>query len=195
MPLPIPTVRLVATLGASGVALIIFVAYCLPLALVRVERGINDPEAAKANFRRILHAAQSELLIFDDGDASDCSLYQDKELVDEIHNVLKVSSIKMRCLFTFDDELLLTQTLLSSSDNIDFGVRITNQPREEVHFKIADSGMLVYLTRHEKGACKRPFTLINCSWVPKFFRHVKNRISKEYIDAFNLGFTNGVKVT
>ena len=194
MPLPIPTVPLVVIISASGVALLIFMVHCLPIVFVRVERGINDTEEAKTNFLRILHATRSELLIYDDGDASDCSLYQDKELVDEVHRFLKESSIKMRCLFTFDEKLLLTQTL-TPSDGINFDVRVANQTvRDDRHYKISDSGNMLYLTRHKKGACERPFSLIDCSGVPKLVRwHVKKRLAKDHLDSFNLGFNRGRK--
>ena len=189
----IPTIPLVITISASAAALVIFVFYCLPTVFVRVERGTNDTESAKSNFLRVLKSTEKELVIYDDGDASECSLYQDQEIVDEVLRFLKERPVKVRCLFTYDENLLFTQTL--TENNVDFAVRITNKPRDESHFKVADSGRMMYLTEHQKGACERTFRLLDCTLMPSIFRwHVK-RMAKDYLDPFRRVFESGSEPT
>lgn len=186
----IPTFPLVVTIAVSVAALVVFVVYCFPSVFVRVERGTNDSESAKANFLRVLRATENDLTIYDDGDASDCSLYQDRKVVDEVLGFLQEHpKVKVRCLFTCDEDLLLTRTLTSSG--FDFDVRITGKPRDDNHFKIADSGNMMYLTRHQKGACERDYRLLDCTSVPKLLWRISRVTNKAYLKPFNRVFAKG----
>lgn len=67
--------------------------------LLRVTDVENDNEDAIRRFLAVVDRAEHELLIHDDGDKTDGSLYDDEDTVEAVRERLRACpSLKMRCL-------------------------------------------------------------------------------------------------
>ena len=153
--------------------------------LLRVTDVENDNEDAIRHFRTVLDQAERELLIHDDGDKTDGSLYDDDETIEAVRERLRACSrLKIRCLLNFNAGVEMAG--LSEEYDGRFEVRYLHQrPDDDVHFKIADGGKMAYLSVHPKGVTERQGQVIEDLGAPKF---VQKRRLGGLIEDFNTGF-------
>ena len=153
--------------------------------LLRVTDVENDNKDAIRYFLAVLDRAERELLVHDDGDKSDGSLYDDENTVEAVRERLRTCpSLKIRCLLNFNTGVKMAA--LSEEGDGRFQVRYLRQrPVDDVHFKIADGGKMAYLSTHLKGVTERRGQVIEDMGAPEFVR--KHRLGG-LIDDFNEGF-------
>jgi len=143
---------------------------------VTVYRGVNDDLFAKGLFLDLLSAAKEDLEIFDDGNKMEGSIYMDEEIVQAVKQKLEsLPRFRMRCFFN-DNEETLFKRKLSSNPAID--IRYASKeyrPLIEKHYKIVDGGLLVYVSKHERGGRERDYEFYNC-------RNVEGKYLNEVIN-------------
>lgn len=115
----------------------------------------NDNSEAMARFAEALNHANNELLIHDDGDKVDGSIYNDDSVIQTVRDRLNnCPDLRIRCLLNFNEDVKATK--LSDEFNERFQVRYLHQrPVDDIHFKIADRGKWAYLSTHRKGNPER----------------------------------------
>ena len=115
----------------------------------------NDNLEAIAQFTAALSHAKNELLIHDDGDKVEGSVYDHDSTIQAIRDRLnECPGLRIKCLLNFNDGVRVTK--LGDEFGERFRVRYLHQrPADDVHFKIADRGKWAYLSTHRKGDTER----------------------------------------
>ena len=154
--------------------------------LLRVANVENDNKSAIRHFLAVLSQAEHELLVHDDGDNTEGTLYDDDDTVQAVRDRLRTCpDLKIRCLLNFKDDVRMAG--LSEEYGPRFQVRYLHQrPAEDVHFKIADGGKMAYLSTHEKGVTERQGQVVEDRGARAYVR--KRRLGG-FIEAFNEGFS------
>ena len=145
----------------------------------------NDEEDAIRHFLAVLDRAERELLVHDDGDQTNGSLYDDENTVEAVRERLQTCpNLKIRCLLNFKADVRMAA--LSEEYGVRFQVRYLHQrPIDDVHFKIADGGKMAYLSVHPRGVTERQGQIIEDLGAREYVR--KRRLGG-LIDDFNEGF-------
>lgn len=153
---------------------------------VRVEGGGNDDEAAAQMFIRILRMAKGTLVIHDDGDRGSRSIYEDDNVVQAVRRQLETHpKLQIRCLFNDKADLKLVREIEAAyPDPGRFAVYYLNSPRPvgDVHYKIADGGVIGHLSSHEHGQPERNFKLLDCSAAKP---RTRKRAFGKYLEQFD----------
>ena len=152
---------------------------------LRITDVVNDDEDAIRHFLTVLGKAERELLVHDDGDKTNGSLYDDEKAVQAVRDRLQTCpDLKVRCLLNFKADIRMTA--LSEEYGTRFQVRYLHQrPVDDVHFKIADGGKMAYLSVHPRGVTERQGQVIEDLGAREYVR--KRRLGG-LIDDFNEGF-------
>ena len=133
------------------------------LYLVESESGMNSDAKAKTVMLSLVRRANNIILIHDNGDDDDGSIYQDEEVVDAFMARLEeVPILQVKCLFNENNDTLFRRRLGAHSR---VTIRITLR-HTVIHFKIIDGGIYGYISRHEKGETHRPYQSFDFSRVP-----------------------------
>lgn len=147
--------------------------------------GINDDDSAASSFVAMLGEAQESMIVYDDGDNIEGSLYNDRRAIDAVRSKLQANpAFKLRCLFNCDDRLAFQQEL-ESEPQVDIRIRSGNAPANAVHYKIIDGGEKAYLSRHDLGSRERRFRIVDCTGVPR--RH-RRRVADTVLGPFKEHF-------
>ena len=125
--------------------------YCL----FRVTEIENDDDAAADRFLDVLDHAHHELLIHDDGDRFEGSVYENDEAIQAVRDHLEAKpDLRIRCLLNFNEGVKMANLSTEYADR--FQVRyLHRRPVDDFHFKIADGGKMSYLSTHRKGSSHR----------------------------------------
>ena len=152
---------------------------------LRVTDVENDNKDAIRHFLAVLGQAEQELLVHDDGDKTDGSLYDDEDTVQTVREHLRACpDLKIRCLLNFEADVRMAG--LSKEYGSRFQVRYLHQrPTDDVHFKIADGGKMAYLSTHPRGIAERQGQVIEDMGASE---RVWKRCLGGLIDDFNEGF-------
>ena len=151
-----------------GVAVVPAIAmwwWCADRLNVGVQSGGNDDDAATQMFLRVLRTAEKTLHVHDDGDKGNGSIYDDDDVVQAVRRQLEDRpELQIRCLFNDKADLKLVRELRAEYPDR-FTVYYLSGPRPigDVHYKIADGGVMGYLSSHEHGQPERNFKLLDCS--------------------------------
>ena len=130
---------------------------------VRRFTGVNDGDTAKRYFLLLLSQARRQMIVYDDGDDAEESIYKDDEVLSAIES--KLSShpeFTMRCLFNCAPPKALREKFeaLPCVDLRTTGLG-EKAPRDP-HLKVIDGGRMAYLTRHSFGSRSTPYELVDC---------------------------------
>lgn len=145
----------------------------------------NDNSEAIAQFVHAVRRAEVELLIHDDGDKVDGSVYDDSSAIQAVRDRLNERPrLRMRCLLNFNENLGMAKLKDEFQDR--FQVRYLHQrPVDDAHFKIADLGKWAYLSTHRKGDTVRSGKVCDGT-------HANERVRRayvgDYLEAFDEGF-------
>ena len=152
---------------------------------LRVTNVKNDSKDAIKHFLAVLGQAEHELLVHDDGDETEGTLYDDEDTVCAVRERLRTCpDLVIRCLLNFKADVRMTS--LSEEYGDRFQVRYLHQrPADDVHFKIADGGKMAYLSIHEKGDTEREGQIIEDMGARAYVR--KRRLGG-LVQDFNEGF-------
>ena len=182
--------------GQPSIAMLLFVlvmsaptVWCMYKAYQHCQFDIvavtNDNLEAVSRFAEALEHADGELLIHDDGDKVDGSVYEDDSTIRAIRDRLnECQKLKIRCLLNFNENVKVTE--LSDEFGERFQVRYLHQrPADDIHFKIADRGKWAYLSTHRKGDTERDGEVCDG-------RRANERVRRYYVgdllEAFDAGF-------
>ena len=132
---------------------------------IRVQDGVNDDKAAATMFIRVLDAAQKTLVIHDDGNQMDGTVYNDDRVVQAVrHRLRENQELSIRCLFNDRQDLDLVQRMRSEfPGRFEVWYREGPRPVGDIHYKIADGGAFGHISTHLHGQPERRFKLLDCS--------------------------------
>lgn len=123
----------------------------------------NSDEVVVANFLQLLAEASVELVMYDDGDTSPESLYQDRRAVDALRDRLEDPDFAVDCVLNNRNGETLFERALGGLPNVRIRSRVSNPRR--VHYKIIDRRK-AYVSCHDVGQKTRGRKLIDCTDVP-----------------------------
>ena len=151
--------------------------------------AINDDASAVRSFLGMLNQAQESLIIYDDGDDSEGSLYNERRVIEAVQRKLRGNPVfEVRCLFNCDDNLLF-QREFKGERQVHVRIRNNGPSDDGIHYKIIDGGAKAYLSRHALGAKQRRYTIIDCTRVPPRHRgHVADSLLGTYKEDFEHAF-------
>ena len=151
--------------------------------------AVNDDASAVTSFLGMLNEAEESLIIYDDGDDSDGSLYKDRRVIEAVqHKLGDNPAFEVRCLFNCDDNLLFRREL-EGKRQVHVRIRSNGPSDDGIHYKIIDGGAKAYLSRHALGAKQRRYTIIDCTRVPPRHRgHVADSLLGMYKEDFEHAF-------
>ena len=128
-----------------------------------VEDGYNDDDEAIENIKMVVREARHSVEIFDDGDKIEGgkSVYDNQGFLDLVSQKLAVG-VSFQCLFNSDNGDMGFRKRFDGNPRVDILVKRSPGNREHtVHYKNADKGRMIYLTRHESGSKSRQFKMID----------------------------------
>ena len=159
---------------------------------VNVQGGRNDDTAAATTFTDILRRAQETLIIHDDGDKAEGTVYDNTDVIDAVRRQLADNqALRIRCLFNDREDLDLVRQMRSEyPGRFDVRYRAGARPPGDIHYKIADDGTIGHLSSHEHGQRERKFKLLDCSNAKE---RTRKRVFGKYIDQFENGFAEAAE--
>lgn len=151
--------------------------------------AINDDESAVRSFLGMLSEAQGSLIIFDDGDDLDGSLYNDRRVADAVKDKVRDNpEFELRCLFNCDEDSLFRKEL-ESECHVSIRIRSSRAPTDGIRYKIIDGGTKAYLSRHASGSSEQRFRIVDCTRVPRRHRgRVADIVLGRYKEDFEHAF-------
>lgn len=151
--------------------------------------GINDDNAVARYFLKLLSEAQDSMIVYDDGNNMEKSVYNNNGVIDAVRTKLKDNpSFELRCLFNCDDALAFRKEF-AGHQQVDIRICSSQLHTNEVHYKIIDGGAKAYLSRHASGASECRFRVVDCTPVRKRHRgRVANIVLGRYKEHFEQAF-------
>lgn len=137
----------------------------------------------------MLNEAQESLIIFDDGDDIDGSIYNDRRVIDAVQDKLRNNpEFELRCLFDSDDDLLFRREL-ERERHVSIRTRSCCALTDGIYYQIIDGGTKAYLSRRALGSKERRFRLVDCTRVPRRHRgRVADTVLGRYKEDFEHAF-------
>lgn len=150
---------------------------------VRVQDGVNDDETAATMFIDILQAAQETLVIHDDGNKMAGTVYDDAAVVEAVrHQLAGNGALRIQCLFNDREDLDLVRQMRSEyPDRFLVWYREGPRPIQDIHYKIADDGVVGHLSLHGHRQSERKFKLLDCSDAKP---RTRKSVFGKYLDRF-----------
>lgn len=157
-----PVVNILLT-AAAGLLSIPWLRDAVEVSRTRViEMPPNSNEAAARIFLELLGEAKTELVMYDDGDPHEGSLYQSQEVVQAIKDKIRENpKFQVDCVLNTRTGATLFETELAlEQQNVRIRERRANPSR--VHYKIIDA-QKAYVSCHQLGEMARNRRMIDCS--------------------------------
>ena len=141
----------------------------------------NSDKTAERNFLALLQEATESMVVYDDGNEMEGSIYQNRQVVDAVREKLsKNPGFRLSCYFNFDDAVLFTKEL-EQHPRVRIVTGHGDRPDDDVHYKIIDGGLKAHISRHEVASQERRYRMIDCTRVPKGRRtHVVDVLLEPY---------------
>lgn len=152
------------------------------------DSGRNNDDTVVDLVVYLLRHAQSELIMHDDGDKVDNSIYDDDSVVSAMrHRLAENPELRIRMYFNRNPRDLKVYALATEHpDRVGIRYRPTEtRPVPDIHYRIVDGGMIGHLSRHKPGSGDREYEFFNCSRAPK---RIRDRVLKPYCDKFEEDF-------
>lgn len=152
---------------------------------VRVQDGVNDDETAATMFTDILNAAQETLVIHDDGNKMEGTLYDNAGVFEAVRRQLAGNrALRIQCLFNDREDLDLVRQMRSEyPDRFLVWYREGPRPIQDIHYKIADDGVMGHLSSHGHRQPERKFKLLDCSDAKP---RTRKSVFGKYLDRFEV---------
>lgn len=153
---------------------------------VQVTPGrVSDDDSAVSDFIELLDEAQASMILYDDGNNADGSLYNDRRVIGAVRSKLRdYTDFTLQCLFNCNEGVRFRKEF-ANEPQVEIRTRNDSGSESGVHYKIIDKGMKAYLSRHERGARERIFKIVDCTTVSK--RH-RSRIAKCVLGKYTADF-------
>lgn len=147
--------------------------------------GIEDDDWAAASFVAMLDEARESMIVYDDGDNVEGSLYSDRRTIDAVRGKLRATpAFRLQCVFNCDDRLAFQQEL-EREPQVDIRIRSRGAPPSAVRYKIIDGGAKAYLSRYHCCSKERRFRIVDCTGVP---RHHRRRVADSVLEPYKEHF-------
>ena len=131
---------------------------------------VNDDDSVVTNFIELLSEARISMVVYDDGNDMDGSLYNDPRVIDAVRSKLREHpDFKLQCLFNCDDDVKFREEL-AHEQRVDIRTRIDSGDQGEIHYKMIDGGVKAYLSLHALGSRDRIYKIVDCTTVSKRHR-------------------------
>lgn len=168
-----------AGLVASTVAGVLYLLRSFHFQYVEVTPiRVNDHASVARNFIQLLGEARASMIVYDDGNNVQGSLYSEQSVIDAVRGRLRADpAFELRCLFDSDDQVEFRWEL-ANEPQVDIRTRRDSGRGAKIHYQIIDGGEKAYLSRHGRGASKRRSRTIDCTGVPE--RH-RSRVAKSMV--------------
>jgi len=154
--------------------------YVLPLV---IERGRNSDTFTVTTFIDLVGKARGLMLVCDDGNEMQGSIYQSPEVVEAVKTKLaRDQQFRMHCMFSSDFKSEFRQEFERPS----YGGRIKFvevESRRTIHFKIINEGGEAYVSEHLEGDRERRYTIYRNLRGP-----LRRRVLGKYMDDINKVF-------
>ena len=125
------------------------------------EMGPNTDKEAEQNFLELLSQAKTEIVMYDDGDPNDGSLYQRETVVQAVkQKIREVPGFQVRLMLNYGMGTTLFEQDLAGEPQVRIFKRSANPSR--THYKIIDDRK-AYVSCHELGQTVRNRKLIDCT--------------------------------
>lgn len=165
---------------------------CLIAAIVILYRGLaflrvstemdwNSDKTAVENFLGLLQDAKESMIVHDDGNKMEGSIYQDDQVIEAVR--LKLSEnpeFRLSCYFNFDDAMPFTKAF-EEHPRVRIATGRGDRSDGAVHYKIIDGGLKAHVSRHKIASKERRYRVIDCTRVPK--RH-RARVADVLLDPY-----------
>lgn len=172
---------------------------CLVLAIRTIYRGwaflqvtttsdSNSDEAAVEQFVALLDEAETSMVVHDDGNKMDGSIYESETVIDAVRKkIAKHRDFRLACHFNFGGTRFTEELARCPAVRIRTGQG--DRPADDVHYKIIDCGRKAHLSSHRFNSKERRYKVIDCGNVPRrLMTHVTDVLLGRYKDhARNLG--------
>ena len=130
----------------------------------------NDDDSVVTNFIDLLSEARTSMVVYDDGNDMDGSLYNDQRVIDAVRSKLRANpDFQLQCLFNCDHDVKFRREL-ANEQGVDIRTRIDSGNSGEIHYKMIDGGVKAYLSRHALGSRDRKYKIVDCTSVSKRHR-------------------------
>lgn len=153
------------------------------------ETEIDDNAVAAENFVGMLSEARESMIVYDDGDDTESSLYNDPRVINAVHDKLQAKpEFVLQCLFNRDDDHLFKKEL-AGKPRVAIRARCNGAAAHEIHYKIIDGGAKAYLSRHPFGSSERRFKIVDCTGVsPRHRERIADVVLGRYKNHFERAF-------
>lgn len=142
----------------------------------------NSNEAAERIFLDLLREAKDEIVMYDDGDTNEESLYQSEAVVEAIKNKIQENSrFRVDCVLNDRNGATRFERELDRKSAVRIRRRRDNPSR--IHYKIID-GRKAYVSCHALGGTARNRTMIDCTNALSRHRGVRPLALRRYFDDF-----------
>ncbi len=175
------TAHFIFALAIVPLGISVFIIYKgWPYVNVRIiEIEENDELFVFNSFRRLLKSADKKMVIYDDGDKTPGSIYENPEIVKMIkEKLVKNKHFVMVCRFNLEHSTLFKREF-AESDQVHF---YPHKGRGgSTHYKIIDDGKIAYLSLHPEGSIKRKVRIYDFSDTRKQRDDVRKKYIGEYL--------------
>ena len=120
----------------------------------------NNDVRAEQDFISLAREAENEIIIYDDGDGHEGSLYASQAVVDLLRAKLENPEFTLECVLNYPTGETRFERELRAFPNARIRERRGNKSR--VHYKIVD-GRKAYVSCHERGEEARNRRMIDCT--------------------------------
>ena len=156
---------------------------------------MNDNSAAGEAFTELLGEAQRRMVVYDDGDGGERSIYNNKDILAKVKDRLEEKKdLRIQFCFNCDEPELLFRKEFENNPHPRVSIKTLHLDKDsrpdDMHYKIIDDGQMAHLSRHKFGSEERRFKLVDCRVRPKFVSDfVTQAMLGEYLDDFEEKFS------
>ena len=159
--------------------------------------ALNDGASTCNTFISLLHEARKSMIVYDDGDKVEDSIYNNAKVVESLREkLLSNPDFSIRCVFNSDEtELRLRKEARDLGSGVQIRIRNPSAPVCRIHYKIIDDGLQAYLSRHKSEETQRRYRIVNCSNVPvKHQKYASDVMLGPFKKHFQEAFSAGIPV-
>ena len=179
-----------ASLVASTVVIVWLLHRAFQYLYVKVSPvQLNYENSVVSNFIELLDEARTSMVLYDDGNDMDGSVYNDTRVIDAVRRKLRSNpDFGLRCLFNCDDDVKFRKEF-AHEPQVDIRTRSDVGRERKTHYKIIDGGTKALLSRHEWGSRQRKYKIVDCTNLSKRHRsRVGGIVLRKHIEDFTTAF-------
>ena len=144
---------------------ILYRGWAFPRVTTVVDR--NSDKTATKNFLALLQDAKESMVVYDDGNKMDGSIYEEDKVIDAVRRKLSENpKFKLSCYFNVDGDMPFTRAL-EKHERVRIVTGSGDRPDDDVHYKIIDGGIKAHISRHAFASQERRYRVIDFTKVPR----------------------------